>query len=140
MIGLIPYLLYFWLVAMHQVFLADVTSVFGVTINLSALLVIAVALYKQEIEVGWFGFFVGLVTYSSLVGSLGWHCLFMAALGVVAYNMRTKMNLESVYSRLLIVFVGVFIQNIFALAVIKADGFFLLLWTHALTGAVYELL
>ncbi len=137
MIRFVPYLLYLWLLAMHQVFLSDLTSVFGVTINLAAFLVIGAALYKSETEVCWFGFFVGLVAYIGLVDSIGWFTLFMAFLGVIAYNVRTKMNLESVYSRLLVVFVGVLVHNIFVLTLSKSDNFFILLWSQAFTGAVY---
>jgi len=58
---IIPYLIYLLLVALHVVILKDVTTIYTVPLNLSAFLVLAVTLYKDDMTAIWFGFFAGLV-------------------------------------------------------------------------------
>jgi hypothetical protein len=57
----IPYILYLLLVGLHVVVLDDMTAVRSAHLNLAAFLVMAVALYKEDVPATWFGFFVGLV-------------------------------------------------------------------------------
>ena len=47
------------------------------------------------------------------------------------------MNLESLYSKLLLIFGGVLLENIVALLMVGSNAFFYRLWSVALTGAVY---
>ena len=95
MIRILPFLLYLWLVALHQVILGEVVSIYGVGINLPVLLVLLVGLHKSELDTCWFGFFVGMVAFAGLTDMMGWHALVMAIIGYLAYHMRVKINLES---------------------------------------------
>ena len=133
-------MLYLWLVAMHQVFLADVTAIFGVHLNLPVLLVLIMPLFKSEVVSCWFGFLVGAVAMAGLTSLMGWNALVMTVLAFLAFHTKDKMNLESVYSKLLMVFVGVLIYNIINLVMIRTDGIFILLGAKALTGALYTTL
>lgn len=134
-----PYFFYLWLIAMHEVFLRDLTSLWGININVAALMVLGVALYKTETVSAWFGFLAGLVAFVGLPNEnlLGVHTLSLAALGVAAYNVRQRLNLDSLYSRLFLVFFGVLAHNIFILLLSGVDNVFLLFLTKALPGAVY---
>ncbi|MCK4573503.1 MAG: hypothetical protein KAU36_03985 [candidate division Zixibacteria bacterium] len=141
MMRVIPFLLYLWLIALHEVFLGDITAVYGVSINLTVLMVLLVALYKSELVTVWFGFLAGLVGFAGLPqsGLLGWQALLLALIGMVAYHMRQRLNLESLFSRLMLVFGGVLVHNIMLLILNPSGGFFLLLLTKALPGTVYTL-
>lgn len=137
MTRLIPFLLYLWLIALHQVVLSDATSILGVAINLPVLVVLLVGLYKSELEACWFGFVVGLVAYAGTTHALGWHAVAMAVIGFLVFHSRARVNLESVYSKLLLVFVGVVVHNIFVLLLSRGDNLIYILVTKALTGALY---
>ncbi|UCD64199.1 MAG: rod shape-determining protein MreD [Candidatus Zixiibacteriota bacterium] len=137
MIRVIPFLLYLWLAAAHQVFLGDITSIAGAVINLPALLVLLVSLYKSELDTCWFAFFIGMVAYIGYGDATGWYILLMAAIGFGTYHVRVRINLESVYSRLVVVFIGVLVHNAVVMATAGGDGSFAILLVRVLSGAVY---
>ena len=137
MTRLIPFLLYLWLVGFYQVILGEVVSIYGVTINLPALIVLLVGLYKSELDSCWFGFLVGLVAYAGATDMLGWYAFVMALIGYFAYHARARINLDSIYSKLLLVLAGVFVHNVIVLIISKSDSVLVLLATKALTGALY---
>ena len=136
----IAYILYLLLIGMHVVIWRDVTSVWGVVINLPACLVLLVALYKEEVPVTWFGFLAGLVAAAGTPDRAGWYALLMAVLALAACFVRERLNLDSLKAKLLLVLGGVFVHNVAGLIISGTDGFFLLLATSALTGAVYTTL
>jgi rod shape-determining protein MreD len=137
MIRVIPFLLYLWLVSLHQVLLGEAVTIYGVGINLPALVVLLVGLHKSELDACWFGFMVGLVAYVGTDNMTGWHALVMTLIGYLAYHARSRVNLESLWSRLLLVFAGVAVHNIVMLAMGRSDAVLFLLVTRALTGALY---
>ncbi len=140
MIRLLPYLLYLWLVGMHQVFLSDITSIYGVRINLPVLVVLLVAIYKSEITALWFAVVVGAVAYAGLPQVMGWHALVLTAIALAVFHLRERINLESLSAKLLLVVGGIVLDNIAVLVLSGSDGFFLLLLTKALPGVVYTAL
>lgn len=140
MTRILPYLFYLWLVAMHQVFLGDVLAIFGVHLNLPVLLVLLVPLFKSEIASCWFGFLTGLVAMAGVSSVTGWNALTMAAIAFMAFHTKDKMNLESIYSKLILVFLGAVIYNAVNLVMVRGDGIFILLGAKALAGAVYTTL
>ena len=133
----IPYILYLFLIALHQVIFKDVTSIAGASVNITAFLVLAVALYKTELVAIWFGFTAGIVVVAGSPSIIGWQALALGTLGFIAYHVRERLNLDSIYARLLLVFCGVLIHNTLSLIMNGATEFLYLLWTSALTGAVY---
>ena len=133
----LPYLLYLLLIAMHQVIWRDVTSILGVSINLTALLVVLVALYKTEMIAVWFGFLAGAVMAAGNPATLGWHAFALAVVSLVAYHASERLNLESLYARLLLVSGIVFIHNFLRLIIEQTGDLFYLFWTSVITGAVY---
>jgi cell shape-determining protein MreD len=137
LIRVIPFLLYLVLIAMHQVITRDLTTIYGMSINLAALIVIMVAIYKTEMTSLWFGLVAGLVMAAGLPAQMGWLALLMAVIGAISFNMRTRLNLDSIYSKLLLVFGGVLVFNIFSLIIFQYDDVLFLAVTHALGGAIY---
>ncbi len=131
----IPFFLYLLLIGMHQVIWREMTSIYGASINLPALIVLAVALYKSELAAVWFGFVVGIVLAVN-PGMLGWQALALALLGLLAYHARERLNLESLYTKLLLVFAGILLHNISA-SIIQAGLNFYQLWLNILTGSIY---
>jgi hypothetical protein len=134
----IPYILYLLLVGLHVVVLDDMTAVRSAHLNLAAFLVMAVALYKEDVPATWFGFFVGLVAAAGGPPSqLGWQALFMAALALAAGYVRERLNLDSLKAKLLLMFGGILVHNIGVLIISQTDGLLTHLVTIALTGTVY---
>ena len=136
----IPYIVYLLIIGLNQVILRDATSINGASLNLAAFLVVAVALYKSEVTAAWFGFAAGVVVSAGEPQLIGWHALIFMLLGVVAHNVKERVNLESLYSKLLLIFGGVLIENIIALLIVGPSAFFYRLWSVALTGTIYTAL
>ncbi len=135
---LIPYILYLLLVAFYEVILRDLTSIYGVALGLPVLLVLAVAVYKSELSAIWFGFAVGLVTAATSRPELsGWYALATAGLGSAAFHLRERLNLESLASKLLLVFGGALVYNVVMTVINRPDGFFFTLGTSVIPGALY---
>lgn len=140
MIQLLPYVLYLILIALHTVITDDLTAILSARINLTAFIILAVALYKGELASLWFGFFAGLVAGAVLPQTMGWYALFGAALGLFAHHMKERLNLDSQKARLLITFVGVLLFNVASYAVREPEGIGHLWWSAGVTGAVYTTL
>jgi len=137
----IPFILYLLLIAAHQVILRDITAVYTANINLTALMVLTVAVYKPELVAAWFGFAAGLVLAAGSPDLLGWHALWLTGLGTVAFHAREKLNLDSLYARLLLVVSGVMVHNLLVLITsFRTVDFWYSLVTAALPGAVYTTL
>lgn len=134
----IPYILYLLLIGSHQVIWRDVTSVWGVSINLAGLMVLTTALYKSELATLWFGFFAGLVMAAGMPSNMGWHALTLAALGVTACHVRERLNMDSLWAKLLLVVAGIFLHNVAVILITQASGFLYLLWATAIPDTIYS--
>ncbi|UCC43871.1 MAG: rod shape-determining protein MreD [Candidatus Zixiibacteriota bacterium] len=132
-----PYILYLFLIAMHEVIWRDVTSIYGVSINFTAFVVVAVAIYKSEMIALWFGFLAGLMMAAGLPHSFGLHAVILTIIGLSAYHVRRLLNLDSIYAKLLLMLAGILVHNVLRVLVDQADGFIYLLWSSVLPGAVY---
>ena len=137
MTRIIPYILYLLLVGLYRVVIGEAISIYGVTMNLPVLMVLLVGLYKTEVDSCWFGFVGGLVSFAGVTNLLGWNGLIMAVIGFLAFHSRSRINLESLYSKLLLIFVGVAVHNVIVQIMSGGGGFLLLLTTKGLTGALY---
>lgn len=133
----IPYLIYLLFIAMHEVFLKDLTSILGVTINLTILIVMLLSVYKSDLVVIWFGFFAAIIAFSGNSFVLGWHIAAVTLVGFVSCHLRERLNLDSTYAKLLLVFGGVLVHNIILLLFSNFDSFTQLMLIKVLPGAVY---
>jgi rod shape-determining protein MreD len=134
---ILPYILYAVLIAFHQVVLGDLVGIGEFTFNLSGLIVLLVALYKEEAVAIWFGFAAGIIMTAGEPQVMGWSCLTVALLSVAAFHIRQRLNLESLYSKLLVVFVGVVVLNLIRVLIGGGVGFLHLLWASIIPGAIY---
>jgi hypothetical protein len=125
------------LIALHVVILKEVTTIYAASINLSALLVLLVAIYKDDLVASWFGFFAGLLLSAGLPWLLGWYALITAALALGACYVRERLNLESLRAKYLLLLGGLLVHNVAGLIILRVDGFWTLLWASALLGAIY---
>ena len=136
--ALIPYFLYLLLIAFDAVIIKDAISIYTAAINLPVFIVLAVALYKDDLSAVWFGFFAGLVAGAG--GSpdlLGWQALLMAALAAAGSVVRERLNLDSLKARLLVILLGVLLHNLINLALSRSDGWPVFVFSYVLAGAVY---
>ncbi len=140
MTKLLPYFIYFWLIAMHQVFLADVLSIFGAKINLVAMIVLLVAMYKTEISATWFGLCVGIIGFGGITEISAWQALIMALFGLIGFNIKETLNLDSLFARLSLVFSGVLLHNIIMILIELNENILISILNSAITGAVYTTL
>jgi len=125
---------------MHQVIWKDLTSVAGVSISLSVLLVVLVAIYKTEIAALWFGFCAGLVLGAGIPQQIGWYALVLIMIGVFSYQMRERLNLDSLKARLLMVAGACLLFNLCSLLILRTDAFWYRSVMVALPGAIYTMI
>ena len=88
----------------------------------------------------WFGFLVGLVLAAGSPVNMGWHSLAMAGVGLGACHVRERINLDSMWAKLLLVAGGVLAHNILSMLINRSGDFVLLFVSSALTGAVYTVI
>ena len=136
----IPYALYLWLIGFHDVIGRDVTSIYGCSINVAALLVLLVAYHKSEVAAAWFGLMVGLIVSAGRPELLGWTSLLFAFGGVVAYHVKDKLNLDSMYARVLLILGGVLLINVLQYFQFGENSFWLSLLTQILPGTFYTMI
>lgn len=120
---LIPYLIYLFILTFHDTILVNLISVYGVTVDISVLLVVLVALYKSEEETIWFAFFAGMVTGATDVAVMPYDILVMVIIGAVANLLAIRINLESLLSRLIILAGAVILHRIIVTAIISSNEF-----------------
>ena len=135
---MIPYLLYLFLIGLHMVVFRELTAVYTFELNLPAFIVIAVALYKEDVPATWFGFVAGLVLAAGGPPSMiGWQALWMAVIALAACYVRERLNLDALKAKVLLILGGVLVHNIVVLILGGFDRFFVNLLTVALAGALY---
>jgi hypothetical protein len=133
----IGYLLYLVLIAFHEVILRGGTSIAGVSINLPAIIVFSVALYRSEAEAVWFALAAALVMSAGTPLIMGYQVLTMVFISLTIYHAREQLNVEALVTRLALLIAGVLLHNILTLAMSRPSDFFYQLWRFSLTGTIY---
>lgn len=136
----IPYLFYLWLLGMHEVFGAEQTTFFGTEINLAALVVLLLTFYKREMTCLWFGFVAGLFLGAAHPALMGWSATLYAFAGLVGFHLRQRLNLDSMYARLLLILGGTVLINTLSQFIWVNDEFWYVLISSSLPGALYTTL
>lgn len=134
---IVPYILYLLLISLHVIILNDATRIYTAWVNLPALMVLLVAVYKDDLAATWFGFFAGLIWAGGMPSQMGWYALTMAAVALAACFVRERLNLDSMRAKYLLVLGGVLVHNLFVLIISRSDAFLHLLWANVLLGALY---
>ena len=109
---IIPFVLYLFLITFHAAILGDLTAVVGIKFNMLVLVVTLVALYKSDGEAIWFGFFAGLVFGSQRLDLMPWEIVIATVMALVVKEISTRINFESIASRVIIVASCVLLHDI----------------------------
>ena len=137
---ILPYLLYLYLLGLHITILSDVTSIQGVSVDLAALLVILVALYKSDLVAIWFAMGVGIVAGSLRLDLMPWEMFVLGVIALAIHQCSRRMNLESLTSRLLLLGGFIFLHHLIIGVVLSTSDFTLMLIRQVIPGTVYTLL
>ena len=105
----IPYILYLFLIAFYRTNLADLMTVSSISVYLTALIVILVALHKNHLTVVWFSFAAGLIYDAPDPSHMGVSMLILTAIGVAVSQAKDRFNLDSLKSRILLIMGGLMV-------------------------------
>jgi len=137
---IIPYILYLFLIAGYRTLLSDPLTIGMAQIYFAALMVLLTALNKPFEEALWFAVAAGLVYDAPDPSRLGIHVLVLGTLAVVTSQVKERLNLDSMKSRMLVVVGGLSIYSVPYTLIYVASGsssFFILLLRAAVPGTVY---
>ncbi len=134
---ILPFVVYLVFIALWVVILKDLTSIYYASINLPALIVLLVALYKSDLTATWFGFWAGLVASAGTPQLMGWQTLIMVILAITGSLAKVRLNLDALKAKLCLVAGGVLLHNVIILAITQSQDFPFLLLASAVTGVVY---
>lgn len=131
------YIIYLLIIGMFVVIWRDLTSISIAVINLPALIVLLVGLYKDDVEAAWFGFFAGLVAAANMSNEMGWYSLILAVLAMASCHMRERINLDSLRAKVLMIGGGLLVHNIIVTIAFSPHSFWYDLVTVVPAGAAY---
>lgn len=137
---LVPYLLYLLLIAFFRTNLIDFLSIGPIQIFLTPLIVLLVALRKDYLTALWFGFAAGLIYDAPDPSYLGVQMLILSILGLATAQARTRFNLESSKSQVLLVWGGLLvflIPHTLIYGTSAADNFLSLFFRSTLPSSIY---
>ncbi len=137
----IPYVVYLLLISCYRTLLAGLLSIGQAQIDLAALIVLLVALNKEEMEAVWFGLAAGLVYDAPDPSRLGVHALIFAVMAVMTSQAKERLNLDSIQSRMILVLAGLVFYSIPYTLIYPTSGsseFFRSLWSAALPSVAYS--
>jgi len=137
---IIPFILYLFLITFHVAILGDLTAILGIKFNMFVLMVTLVALYKGDGEAIWFGFFAGLVFGSQRLDLMPWEIVIATLTAIVVKEISTRINFESIASRVIIIGSCVLLHDILIILLISAREFFFLFTRYVLPGVVYTVI
>lgn len=136
----IPYILYLFLLAFHLVITRDITVIYGAEIDLAVLIITLIALYKSETTTLWFAVCAGIISGSIRLDLMPWEVLSLALPALAVHQIGTRINLESVTSRLILMAGFLLIHQSVITLVISSSDFLTLIYRTILPGAVYTLI
>ncbi len=137
---IILYIFYLYILAFYNTILGDMISIYGVTIDLAGLLVILIAIYRGETTALWFAIGTAVITSTQRLDLMPWEMFSLCAVAVTAKQIGTRINLDSIPSRLIIIISLLLVHNIVITLAISSDEFVYVLYRYMLPGAGYTLL
>lgn len=135
--SIMPYILYLYLLGFHVTIFSDVSSIYGVTIDLAALMVCLVAIYKSELTALWFALAAAIVVGAMRLEMMPWELLFLGILAVIVKHLSIRVNLESLASRLLLLAGGILFHKLAVSLTVSSAGFFMMLYRYIIPGVFY---
>lgn len=136
----IPYILYLYLLAFHYTILSGVVAVWGVTVDLTALMVILVGLYKSETTALWFAVGAAVVSGTLRLDLMPWELFLLGSTALVVSRVSIKMNLESITSRLIILGGFLFIHQLAITLLTSPDDIVFMLYRSIVPCTLYSLI
>ena len=137
---LIPYILYLFLISFHQTLLSDLTSIYGVSFNMTILIVSLIAIYKEESTAVWFALCAGIVGGTLLLGIMPWQMLTLGILALLTSQLGKRINLDSIASRMVLLGGVVLIYLLVMTFLISSEDFLFMILRTILPGTIYTLL
>ena len=137
---IITYILFLFLLAFHRTILSEVTSIYGAIIDLSAMMVALIGIYKSESTALWFAMAVAIVSGSQNLELMPWEMLILGFCALMANQVSNRVNLESMTSRVMIIAAVVFIHRLILLVVISPELIIYLLYRDILPCMIYTVI
>jgi len=137
---LIPYLLYLLLLAFHDTILVELISVKGITMDITILMVVLVALYKSEEEAIWFGFFAGMVAGATDVSLMPYEIIVVLIIAAISNQMANRINLDSLISRIIILASAVILHRAVVTLMVSSEEFFFVFFRFIVPAAAYTMI
>ncbi len=137
---IIPYIIYLYLLAFHYTILSDLVSIYGVTVDLTVLMVTFVAIYKDELTAFWFAITVGIVVGTLRLDLMPWEILFLTGFAVLINHISTRVNLSSMTARLTILAAFLIVHGTLVMLLISGESFLFLMYRYVLPSTVYSLI
>jgi rod shape-determining protein MreD len=140
MLRLVPYVLYLFLIAFFRLSLSDFLSIGPAKIFLTILLVELIALNKDYFVSMWFGCAAGLVYDAQDPTHLGVHMIVLSFIGLATAQVKDRLNLESMRSKLILIMMAVSLYSIPYVLVYETSGtsqFFLIMIRMAIPSIIY---
>lgn len=136
----IPYLLYLYILAIYSTILSDIISIYDVTIDLAAVMVGLIALYKSESVAVWFSLMAAFVVGIPRLELVPWEIVVLAISALIVNRASNRVNLEAVSSRLLML-AGLVLVHGTIMALLTSGGELVyMVYRMVLPGTVYSLL
>ena len=136
----LPYLLYLFLITFHTIILSDIISIFGVRLNLLILLIVIIGLFKSETEAIWFGLSAGIIVGAARLDLMPWEILIIIIIIVAVKQVSSRINLESLASKVVVLASSVFLHEIIISLIISPKEFLYILIRYIVPGTAYTVL
>ncbi|MEW5922751.1 MAG: hypothetical protein AB1746_02050 [Candidatus Zixiibacteriota bacterium] len=137
---IIPYILYLFFLALHLIITKDIIVIYGAGIDMAVLIITLIALYKSETTTLWFAVCAGIILGSVRLDLMTWEILALVIPALIVHQVGTRINLESVTSRLILMAGFLLIHQSIIALVISGSDFLTLIYRTILPGAVYTLI
>lgn len=132
-----PYILYLYLVALHQVILQEMTTIWGASLALAPLVITLVAIYKSQTLAIWFGCAMAFLVNTGDVAATAAGMIVAAAVAVGVGYFKGRLNLESLPARLTVVALGCLLFEFERVVFISPTEIHYLLLTVIIPSVVY---
>jgi len=136
----LPYLLYLFLITFHSIILSDIISILGARLNLLVLIIVIIGLFKSETEAVWFGLSAGIIVGAARLDLMPWEVLIITIIAVAVKQVSSRINLESLASKVVVLASGVFLHEVIMALIISTEEFFFILVRYILPGTAYTVL
>lgn len=133
----LPYLLYLFLITFHSIILSDIISILGARLNLLVLIIVIIGLFKSETEAVWFGLSAGIIVGATRLDLMPWEVLIITIIAVAVKQVSSRINLESLASKVVVLASGVFLHEVIMALIISTEEFFFILIRYILPGTAY---